>query len=113
MAYAEEVKARVEALLKEKGLKVSDLVEAMGIGTSTYYDMWSNGYVTIDRIMAMAKAFEVSYTRLMPVAEYAEPVVMAMASEPEPQRSPKRYLEDRVEWLEAEVRKLKEKSRPR
>ena len=46
MKYAEAVKERVDALLEVTGLKATDLIAAMGISSSTYYDMWRNGYIT-------------------------------------------------------------------
>lgn len=50
MKYADAVKERVDALLEVTGLKATDLIAAMGISSSTYYDMWRNGYITVDRL---------------------------------------------------------------
>lgn len=116
MSYIEELKARVDKLLEERGLKASDLIAHLGIAVSTYYDMWKNGYVTVDRLRAMADFLKVTSAELLEGKEALigtmEPEVERVAEAPG-HYGKKRYLEDRVEWLEGELRKLKEQMRPR
>lgn len=65
MKYADAVKERVDALLEVTGLKATDLIAAMGISSSTYYDMWRNGYITVDRLGTMAEVLkELDYSKL-------------------------------------------------
>ncbi len=61
MGYTEELKERVDHLLEKRGLKAADLIAHMGIGVSTYYDMWKNGYITVDRLRSMAMSMERLY----------------------------------------------------
>lgn len=107
MSNTDEVKARVDALLRERELKVASLVKGIGMSTSTFYDMWRNGTVTVDRLLAMAKFFQVSPSELLPsFRDVGMPTTMEPAPE-YPRTGKPQYIEDRIAQLETEIRKLK------
>lgn len=100
MSTTQAVRNRVEALMKERRLRVADMCEATGLSNSTYYSMWHSESVTLERLAAMAKVLGVSVSNLL--GEVQD--VGAPAAEPA-KRPP--YLEERIERLETELRKLK------
>lgn len=113
MSHVDGLREKVAEILAAKGLKSADLIRGIGMSTSTYYDMWKSGYVTLDRLIAMADFLSVPPSVLLP----GEPAESgndpgSTVSEPAPTYG-KRYIEQRIEWLETEVRKLKEDARPR
>lgn len=99
MHYAETVKAKVEDQLARLGLRHADLIRKLKMSTSTYYDMWKNGYVTVDRLIGMADVLGVPAAELLPDAHRGE--VLHRKPEGRP------YVEDRLEQLEREVRGMR------
>lgn len=99
MSYAKAVKNKVEVLLRDRGLKHADLIRHLGIGATTYYEMWSNGYVTLDRLIGMAEALHVPAAQLLPDDHRGEVLKRKPSDRP--------YVEDRLEALEREVRTLR------
>jgi transcriptional regulator with XRE-family HTH domain len=113
MSNTSHVKSRIDQLLEERGLRTADFIRGIGMNVSTYYDIWKRDYLTLDRLVAMAEFLSVPPSALLP----GEPAESwndqgSTVSEPAPTYG-KRYIEQRIEWLETEVRKLKEDARPR
>ncbi len=100
MNYAETVKAKVEDQLARLGLRHADLIRNLKMSTSTYYDMWKNGYVTVDRLIGMADVLGVPAAELLPDAHRGE--VLHRKPEGRP------FVEDRLEVIERELRSLKQ-----
>jgi transcriptional regulator with XRE-family HTH domain len=107
------LRERVLQLAKEKGLTQRDMEEAAGVAHSTYDGMWERGTVTLARLEGMAQRLGIDVLTLLGASTVRDPIVRvaepaASYGTPRP-----RYIEERVEWLEAEVRKLKEQQRAR
>lgn len=99
MSYASAVKDKVEVLMKERGVKHADFIRHLGIGSTTYYEMWDNGYVTVDRLIGIAEVLHVPAATLLPDEHRGEVLNRKPGDRP--------YVEDRLEAVEREVRSLR------
>lgn len=106
----EDVRERVLRLARAKGLTQGDLEKAAGVSHSTYDGMWKRGTVTLPRLQAMADLLEEDIINVIREPEVPRAPI-AVVGEPPAAYGKKRYLEDRLDALEVEVRKLKEKTR--
>lgn len=104
------LRARLNELLEREGLTHADVWRGIDMTESGYYRMLKNGSMDVLTLVAIAGVLRVDPGQL--VSDRVKPAD-AMASEPPVEYGTKRYLEQRVEWLEAEMRKLKEQFRPR
>lgn len=105
LTHAIAVKAKVDALLQEKGMSHAQLYRHMKLSSSTYSDMWSNGYVTVDRLIGMAEALDVPAAMLLPAEHRGEGMKRKPGDRP--------YVEDRLELVERELRQVKNQLKKR
>lgn len=100
LTHAKAVKAKVDALLERNGWTHARLYKHMGLSSSTYGDMWNNGYVTIDRLIGLAEGLEVPASELLPDEHRGAVLVKRTEGRP--------YVEERLEAVEREVRTLRQ-----
>lgn len=106
------VRQRITRLAEERGKTQLDVEKAAGVAHSTYNGMWDRGTVTLERIERIASFLEVDVVDLL--MDRATPPGSGQAAEPiAPHGQRPKFLEERIAFLEAEVRKLKEKARPK
>lgn len=104
------MRERVNRIREQKGILQLELEKAADVAHSTYNGMWDRGTVTLARMEAIAGRLGVSLVELL--SDQPTPHDAGLDA-PRPAPARPRYLEERVEWLEAELRKLKEQLRPR
>lgn len=98
-SHAKAVKAKVDALLEGNGWTHARLYRHMGMSSSTYGDMWNNGYVTVNRLIGLAEGLGVPAADLLPDEHRGQVLVKRPDGRP--------YVEDRLEALEREFRSLR------
>lgn len=107
------IRARVVALVDQQGLTVAELTRRLLMTSGGFYKMWNNGTITAARLVAIARILNVSVAQLLGRAA-DDPVASPIVSEPDaPAYGRPRFLEERIAYLETEVRKLKEQTRTR
>lgn len=105
----EGLRERLLSLARSKGLTQLDLEQAAGVSHSTYNGMWERGTVTLERMERIAERLGMTLLDVLGGEAKGDTV-----SEPAGAYSPRpRYIEERVERLEVELRKLKEQLRNR
>lgn len=93
---AEQVKTRVEQVLLELGLTHADLSRKLGYSTpSGYWKMYSVGTFDLRKVAQIAAVLEIEPDRIL------------LGGSPSTVRPSRPYVEERIERLETELRKLK------
>ena len=100
----EAVKALVEAHLQAMGRNEKWLYDRMGMGKSSYYDMWRRGSTRLHVVAAIARAMGKSLPELLTAP--AKGTGSTTVAEPSPRYGTHRYLEDRIADLERAVAAL-------
>lgn len=77
---------------------------------SGYWRMLKNGTMDLRRLASMAAFLDVAVDVLLPGGDGTAPTGQSM-SEPPPVYGKPKYLEDRMTYLETELRKVKERIR--
>lgn len=113
-AVAEQVKRNVEKVLAEQGITHKVLQARLGFkGASGYWKMYSNGTLDLRKMVSIATALTVAPERILMGTPIDQQPSMSTLAEPAVPYGSAVYIEQRIEWLEREVRKLKEQQRPK
>lgn len=99
------IRRKVEARLEELGMSKSDLFTRSSVKSSTYYEMWDRGSLTVESLLSMADALDKPAADLLPDEHRGEVLRRKPGDRP--------YVEDRLELLEREVRSLRNELKKR
>jgi hypothetical protein len=101
-SISEQVKARVESVLREQGRTHADLQRLLGFkGASGYWKMYSNGTLDLRKVAQISVLLEVDPDRIL------------LGTQALPERKARPYVEDRLDQVEREVRSLRNEMRKR
>ena len=102
------IKQRVDNLLAQQRRTAKWLYEAIGMSKAGYNQMWERDTIKVVTLQAIADHLSVGLSLLLYGEQETQALTMAEPSAPYGQP---RYIEQRLEELETEVRKLKERLR--
>lgn len=100
------IKTRLVGMLEERGMSAAELVRRIGMTGGGWHKMWNNGTLTAGRLSAIAKAMQVPVSVILGEASPEN-----VAADPQASYGKRPYIEDRIERLEVELRKLREQVR--
>lgn len=100
-----DYKAAVDAHLRARNLTDSWLYDRLGMSGPSYYGIWKRGSLRADVLDAIASALDLTVVQLLTPPGYSEPSGTTLLAEP----TPKLYLEQRVEKLEAMMAALQKR----
>lgn len=106
-----QVRSRIVKALEARGWTIVDLTDRVGISEGGFHSRFREGSLQLRTLEAMAKALDLPVGALLPNSQLPEEA--AVVAEPQATYGKPQYLEQRVERLEVELRKLKEQLRPR
>jgi transcriptional regulator with XRE-family HTH domain len=92
-------RARIMAVLEERGMTIVELAEASGISEGGFHSRFRDQSVQLRVLGAFAKALQVPVGYLLPDEERGEVVKRTPTARP--------YVEERVDALERELRQIK------
>jgi DNA-binding Xre family transcriptional regulator len=98
----EQVKATVDTLLDKRKLTEKWLYERIQMSKNGYREMWERGSVKATALQDLADAFGVQLDQLLT----GEAVAAQVAAEPAAGYGRSRFLEERVDELEARMQAL-------
>ena len=104
------VLGRIEQVLVAQGKTHTHLWSGLGMSESGYWRMLKNGTMDLRRLASMAAFLDVTVDVLLPAGAGTAPAGQSL-NEPPPVYGKPKYLEDRMTYLETELRKVKERIR--
>lgn len=100
------IKTRLVGMLEERGMSAAELVRRIGMTGGGWHKMWNNGTLTAGRLAAISKAMQVPVSAIL-----GEAAPTNIAADPQASYGKHPYIEQRIERLEVELRKLREQVR--
>lgn len=110
MDSVEQLKARLDAILERTGKTHTDVWSALPMTESGYFKMWRRGSIDVRTLLGISRITGVDACELLGISRL-QVAQLSTAAEPAAEYGTGTFIEQRIERLEVELRKLREQVR--